>query len=833
MTMARQMMRRVAAVGAGCGVIAAMTGLLGLIPATAVATGSGAFTSTPAADPAPLADDLRADVSLHEVTPITITPGGTVTLSGTVTNSGSETLEGPQALLRYSPEPLQSRDEVDQLYSDPTFRQGSRPGPPYYVRLGDELQPGVSADFSLEVAVDDLGLSASGVYMLGIEVLANDTSANAMAHRAAVGLSRTAIPFLVDDEPLPPVPVATVWNLESEPRISADESLVDDELATELGTDGRLGHLLRAGAHAPVTWLVDPDLLLTVDAMGTDYTVGTGDDTAPGTGEFAASGFWDSFVAARESSQTLLQPLADPDIESFVDAEPHLADRLIAAAVTGTDEVTRRLADNDFAPESATPEPELDAPTRDDQSGDDDVDAGDDASTNDAEERAPAGEQDSGGSAKLATRGSDTDPATLAASARVHGPVVRVADATLAPEVVDVYADAGVQNLILNPDTVRPSPSSPFATVPTDSGSMDVLVSDRGLDIALVEASGSQDPQGAATRLTQRWRAETAMIALEAQRNDTAPRALVAVPPAYWNPSSTTLGAVVDTWTNTPWIEASTVADLERPDPLPEVNLVDSASVGVLPIANVSATSELDATARHFTAMLPDSAAAETVPYRALDLAVVRSASRSWRSDPSAGLDYTTAIHDQLTTDIEQVTLSVPEQVTLSSSTGVFPLTVDNPLDYPVAVRIAVSSANPDRLRVDAVTEHTVQEGTRTTVNVEAEAFSNGRVPVRVGLVATDGTGLGPAQRTVVNATDYGAFGWVVVAAGILMLAWSVGRRAWRRRHPRDEADATLADMEAGLDPVAPERSAADSSVAGRHSKGTTSPHHTDEGVSR
>ena len=192
MTMARQMMRRVAAVGAGCGVIAAMTGLLGLIPATAVATGSGAFTSTPAADPAPLADDLRADVSLHEVTPITITPGGTVTLSGTVTNSGSETLEGPQALLRYSPEPLQSRDEVDQLYSDPTFRQGSRPGPPYYVRLGDELQPGVSADFSLEVAVDDLGLSASGVYMLGIEVLANDTSANAMAHRAADQRRRVA-----------------------------------------------------------------------------------------------------------------------------------------------------------------------------------------------------------------------------------------------------------------------------------------------------------------------------------------------------------------------------------------------------------------------------------------------------------------------------------------------------------------------------------------------------------------------------------------------------------------------------------------------------------------
>lgn len=777
--MTARAVRRVLAVALGSGAMVTCAVAVAMaVPATDTSPTDTSPTDTGSDSAEP---GLSVDVSLRTVSPAALHPGDTLVLAGSVTNTGSEPLENALAMPRYSITPLDSRDQIDLVDSDRTFRRGSRPASPFEEL--EFLEPGQSAEFTLELPVDSIGFGAAGVYVVGIDVRADDTTANALTDRITVGDTRTVVPYLTDDEPLPQVPVASIWGLETEPRLGDDGTLDDeelaDELATELGADGRLGGMLDAGGEAPVTWLVDPDLLLSVEALA-DHDADTTDVT---------TGWWDSFTAARAAGDTLLAPAADPDIESFLGAESALAERLLDTAVATTDETAARLVEGTLPPDRST-------------------DADPDDETTDE-----------------------------ALSTPVAGPVARLADGTVGPDALDAYTAAGVDEMILPSGAVDPAPGQPFAEIATDNGPVRAVVTDPGLDAALADvdsdAATGDDPRGAATHLTQRWRAATAMIALDAQQAGTTPQPLVAAAPPGWDPSAVALRAAVDVWTTTPWIAATTLDGLDRPASPPEIEPAADVSTGVLPLANVTATEDLDTTVRHFTAMIADLPDDAANPAAALDLAVLRSASRSWQHDPEAGVAFTAAITDRVAPAIREVTLSAPEQVTLSSRTGVFPLTVDNPLDFPVSVRIAVSSANPDRLRVDAVTEQVVDAGTRATIDVEAEALSNGRVPVSVSLVAADGAQLGAAQRTVITATDYGAAGWVVVAAGGVLLVWSLGRRAWRRRHPVAGNDTVLDDVEAGLDQdVNPE---ADRGVTPHveNPDAPTTPSRTEEGMVR
>ena len=60
----------------------------------------------------------------------------------------------------------------------------------------------------------------------------------------------------------------------------------NDELAKELAPGGRLQQLVTLGKDLPITWMIDPDLLASVNAMTEDYEVETEDGgTVPGKGQ--------------------------------------------------------------------------------------------------------------------------------------------------------------------------------------------------------------------------------------------------------------------------------------------------------------------------------------------------------------------------------------------------------------------------------------------------------------------------------------------------------------------------------------------------------------------
>ena len=63
---------------------------------------------------------------------------------------------------------------------------------------------------------------------------------------------------------------------------------LNDDLAKEISPGGRLDQMLSLGKDLDVTWVIDPDLLASVDAMTRSYKIQAGDNRSTGTHQAAA-----------------------------------------------------------------------------------------------------------------------------------------------------------------------------------------------------------------------------------------------------------------------------------------------------------------------------------------------------------------------------------------------------------------------------------------------------------------------------------------------------------------------------------------------------------------
>jgi hypothetical protein len=303
------------------------------------------------------------------------------------------------------------------------------------------------------------------------------------------------------------------------------------------------------------------------------------------------------------------------------------------------------------------------------------------------------------------------------------------------------------------------------------------------------DALTAADPAASALRLRQGWLAETALLGLEAQAADDRPPPLVAAAPFGWRPDASLARALIDVWTTTPWIAATSLATIDAAAEPAVVNpRPGSDAAGELSAAYLASVAELQDQTAHYEALV-----AEPDPLTdQLEFAGLRALASIWRDDPEAGVAYTRLATAEVRDRLAQVSVHVPESVTLSSSKGGFPLTVSNGLDRTVVVQLELTAAIPDRITVEEVPPQPVEAGENASVDVIAEAAANGKVPVTVQLTASDGAPLGPAQRMIVNATDYGTIGWFVVGAAALLFIVAAVIRVLRRRRPVDDVELPL-----------------------------------------
>ncbi|MEW2510230.1 DUF6049 family protein [Streptomyces sp. NPDC046870] len=328
---ARRWLRRAGALLAGAPLL---TGLLQL----------------PAAGPAQADSSGAVSVSLDSLSPSAPTDGDTVTVSGTVTNNGKRAVTDAHVGLRVGPQ-LTSRSEIDSVarHSDePQSGAGTEVGDKYEEKF-DKLAPGVAEHFTISVPVDKLDLGDDGVYEFDV-TLSGQTSAQAWDQ--VLGIRRTFLPWQPSEADTK-TRTSFLWPLISTAHLTAKTGagelqtpeFLDDDLAKELAPGGRLAQMVDLGKDLDVTWVIDPDLLASVDAMAAgNYRLQGADGTStPGPREHqaVAKQWLAALQKAVAGKEVVALPFADPDLASLAHngtsvtgSLSHLKDATDVAAIT-------------------------------------------------------------------------------------------------------------------------------------------------------------------------------------------------------------------------------------------------------------------------------------------------------------------------------------------------------------------------------------------------------------------------------------------------------------------------------------------------------------------
>ena len=302
-------------------------------------------------------------ISIDTVNPdvVTTASSSTVTVTGSVTNVGDRIVRDVVARLEHAP----AVGAAEALRTDLTGPTDQFGPVGEFVTLSDQLARGqqVPFRFSYPLRSDTepaLGVADPGVYPLLINVNGTpDYGAPARLDDArfllpVLGVPREdstgdtgpvgidALEAVIPPDTSKPVQTTMLWPLADRPRLApgvpggtAPVRLMDDDLATSLAAGGRLDTLLGAAEFAtsdPVDpggevtralcLAVDPDLLVTVNAMTGGYVVadagdGLGTASHPGTGQAAAIAWLDRLRALAARMCVVAAPYAQADLDAL------------------------------------------------------------------------------------------------------------------------------------------------------------------------------------------------------------------------------------------------------------------------------------------------------------------------------------------------------------------------------------------------------------------------------------------------------------------------------------------------------------------------------------
>ncbi|MEU2207977.1 DUF6049 family protein [Streptomyces hygroscopicus] len=296
-----------------------------LLTAAPMLAGLAQLPAAPAAHAESKATGSRSvDVSITSLTPTAPKKSDTLTVSGTVTNDTRTAVSDARIGLRVGPT-MNGRNAIDTAARRTGYAEGldgTEIGGKYAKKI-DKLPAGASRDFSLSIPVNQLHLGEDGVYQLGVSLTGGTSS---QPWPQVLGIERTFLPWQ-SGAPAKKSQLTYLWPLISSTHVTArtdnDEDRTpifrDDRLASELAPGGRLQQMVALGKNLPITWVIDPDLLATVDAMTKKYEVqdGSGNGTRTGHGQAVAKQWLDALQKAVDGKQVVALPFADPDLAAL------------------------------------------------------------------------------------------------------------------------------------------------------------------------------------------------------------------------------------------------------------------------------------------------------------------------------------------------------------------------------------------------------------------------------------------------------------------------------------------------------------------------------------
>jgi hypothetical protein len=759
--------------------------VVGIVAGFAIALTGPVIAPRAAADEPGATPFVR--VRIDQVTPdvVTTTSQPVITVSGMVINIGDRPVRDVMVRLEHAAPVAASAGLRTSLDGGTDQYQPAVD----FLTVAPELQRGQQAGFTLSAPLrsltkPSLGIEQPGIYPLLVNANGTpDYGAPARLDNARFLLPVIGVPpdqaddldTAVAPDTSKPVWMTMLWPLADRPRLSPGAPggtipvrLVDDDLATSLATGGRLDILLSAvevatghdvdpdGAVGRALCLaVDPDLLVTVNAMTSGYVVSNSPDipaqqpgtpTHPGTGRAAAAVWLNRLRALAHRICVTPLPYAQADLDALQRVnDPGLS----AIATNGVGDIVDRILDVPSA-RGATLLPDGPLTGRG-------VNL---LSANDSTVAIAASD--------LAAQDSTSDSPTT----------VDIKPRRLSPQVVLAPFDPAVGAALAGAGT--------DPTVPT--------YLDSSLTVRLAHDSETARRQDALGSMF--WRS---------LQQDAAPRTQILVPPAVWNLQTDDAQVILTAL-------ATTIrSGLAIPRPLPAI-IAEAAAHNEPP----APTDAYAPTRGRFTddvtadigrqvgrlwgltsALTTDDRTGLTgIQYTApLREDTLRALSESEPPGTRNGLaQQRLAVVGKTINDLfGAVTIVNPGgSYTLATEHSPLPLALHNGLAVPIRVRLQVDA--PPGMTVTDVGEIELPPG-YLPLRVPIEVNFTQRVAIDVSLRTPDGMRLGDPVRLSVHSNAYGKvlFAITMTAAAVLVLL--AGRRLWHRfRGQPDRADLDRPD---------------------------------------
>lgn len=232
------------------------------------------------------------------------------------------------------------------------------------------------------------------------------------------------------------------------------------------------------------------------------------------------------------------------------------------------------------------------------------------------------------------------------------------------------------------------------------------------------------------------------------------------------------------------WMTRTTLAEVLAGDRTPWVPAPAEGTV----VADADALAELRALADSMTTY------ADAAPTSGVDAVVaaqaVRGTSLAWAGDARARRSWVRAVDEAAggRALASGMSLDAAPRFSMSSGESQFPVTITNGLADPVTVRVVAVSDNPQRIRFLDAPPVELRAGASETVLLSAEATANGVVTARVRVDSTGNRRLTPDTDVLVETTNLGLIGWVIVIVSgvVLVVSTALRIRQVRRAQARE-----------------------------------------------
>ena len=590
--------------------------------------------------------------------------------------------------------------------------------------LPASLRPGATVQWHASFQVDTIGMTEFGVYPVAAQL--DDTQGDVLA------ADHTLLPYWPGQQAAGlsrPLDIAWVWPLIDQPHHQVCTALTNNDLAASLAPGGRLSALLGAGEANPgahLTWVIDPALLSDVNTMTKAYQVDSGpgcSNPVPERASKAAKTWLSALRGVTAGQPTVITPYANVDVSALVHSG-------LTADITSAYTMGYAVADNvlhgSFGPSIALP---------------------------------------AGGMADLSVL-------TNLATAQHIGAVVL--DSTEMPPA---------NQAVFEPDDAVTSIRTP------DGLTMTVLLGDHVLTGVLAAGDTSSGALPASTQfaVSQRFLAETAMIAAEAPDSD---RSIVVDPPQDWSPSAALAGTLLSETTSTPWLTPTALGSLAgAPDSEHGISRQP-------PPANRDSPGELSgsylstvATVGTALGVYKDLLYQASTPYvQGLEQALTATESSAWRG---GGQTEGQALADKLSGfmsgEESRIQIIAAQQVPMGGSSGPVPVSVQNGSHHAIQVRLVATVVDvPDRTSQLTVGRFqnliTVQPGQAVTLRLPVTSAPIGPTAIRLSLTTANGKPLSlPPTSLTVQSTRYGRTILFLIGAAIGVLVLTSVFRGVRR----------------------------------------------------